>query len=65
MALFTSMQAVKAVKAASAGKAENFLQKTVDMSWKMWYNENVERGWKNERVLSEDRALQLVSYGST
>jgi len=29
------MQAVKAVKAASAGKAENFLQKTVDMSWKL------------------------------
>ena len=51
------MQAAKAAKAASAGKAENFLRKAVDIGWKVWYNEDVERGWKNERILFEDRAL--------
>ena len=38
------MQAAKAAKAASATKAENFFKKAVDMSWKLWYNKDVERG---------------------
>lgn len=51
------MQAAKATEAASAVKAEKIFLKAVDMSWKLWYNKDVERGWRNEWVLLEDRAL--------
>ena len=57
MALSVSMQAAKATEAASTVKAEKFFLKAVDMSWKLWYNKDVERGWRNEWILLEDRAL--------